>query len=505
MIVERRKSALKNIKWGLLKIFVIQLLPFIIRTVMINTLGVEYLGLNSIFAAIISVLNLGELGFGSAFVYALYKPVSEDNQGEICQLLTFYRKVYRIIGVSIFFVGLLFLPFLNVIISKECPSDINMYILYLIVLSDTAFSYLFSAYKQSLLLAHQRSDIESKFLISINIIMYFFQIIILLFIKSYYIFIITKPMFTIFNNIFISLITKKLYPNLVCCGTINSNLKRDLLSRVGALAGHKIGTTVINSSDSLVISTFLGLTITAIYSNYYMIMNAIIKVMSILVSSTIAGVGNCLVTKDKNENYNLFLVINFGIIFLVTISSACFLNLYQPFMRLWMGEKMLLPWNSIILLVVYYYTWQVRVGVTLFKDAAGLWKADKWKPYVSSIINLTMNILLVNRIGLNGVFISTIICMVFINAPWETYALFTNIFEISIKHFYKKKIYEYIVVCVVLFISFITCQIVIVNNSIIELILKLIVCVISSTLTFIFLNYRNDDFKRFVEFLKESL
>ena len=501
----RTKNAFRNMRWGLLKIIVIQLLPFVIRTVMINTLGVEYLGLNSIFTSIISMLHLGELGFGSAFLYALYKPIAEENHEEVCRLLSFYRKIYRIIGTVIFLIGLTLVPFLHIIISKDCPPDVNLYVLYLIILGDTAASYLFAAYKQSLLLAHQRADIESKISILLNAFLYTLQILLLVVFKNYYIYIVTKPLFTLLNNIIIATVTKRLYPQYVCRGDISKETKKEMFSKVTALAGHKIGTTVISSSGSMVISAYLGLTVAAIHSNYYTIMYAVIKVMSMLISSTIAGVGNSLITRTKEKNFELFSVINFGIVALVTISSACFLNLYQPFMTWWMGEEMLMPWNSVILMVVYYYTWQVRIGVTLFKDAAGLWQADRWKPYVTAVVSLVLNIALVSRIGLDGVFISTIVCMALINAPWETYALFKNVFRMKTGKFYLKKVYEYLVAIAVCVVSYWACGIVTVENLLLEIALKACVCAVSAVTVFVALTFWTQEFKGCVKMAKDIL
>ena len=68
-IIESTKNASRNIFFGvILKIYQI-LVPFLIRTAMIYLMGVQYLGLNSLFTSILQVLNLAELGVGSAMVY----------------------------------------------------------------------------------------------------------------------------------------------------------------------------------------------------------------------------------------------------------------------------------------------------------------------------------------------------------------------------------------------------------------------------------------------------
>ena len=67
----RIKNTKRNIGYGLLQVIVSQLLPFIVRTILIYRFGVSYLGLNSLFTSVLSVLSLMELGFGTAVVYSL--------------------------------------------------------------------------------------------------------------------------------------------------------------------------------------------------------------------------------------------------------------------------------------------------------------------------------------------------------------------------------------------------------------------------------------------------
>ena len=125
--MSRKKNAQRNIVFGVaLRVYRI-LIPFVIRTVMIYTLGVEYLGLNSLFVSIIQVLNLAELGIGSAMVYSMYKPIAENDNKTLCALMALYRKTYRIIGFVIGMCGLGLIPFLKYLIKSDIPANINLY------------------------------------------------------------------------------------------------------------------------------------------------------------------------------------------------------------------------------------------------------------------------------------------------------------------------------------------------------------------------------------------
>ena len=96
---DRTKNAKRNILFGLLnKIFSI-ILPFLTRTFLIQTIGAEYLGVDSLFTSLLQILNLSELGFSSAVVFSMYEPMAHQRTDEICALLNFFRKVYVIIGI----------------------------------------------------------------------------------------------------------------------------------------------------------------------------------------------------------------------------------------------------------------------------------------------------------------------------------------------------------------------------------------------------------------------
>jgi len=83
MKLERSKNAVRNIKAGLFSKIINLFGPFIVRTVFIYTLGAEYLGLNSLFSSILTVLSLSELGFGSAVVFSMYKAIADDDTDTI--------------------------------------------------------------------------------------------------------------------------------------------------------------------------------------------------------------------------------------------------------------------------------------------------------------------------------------------------------------------------------------------------------------------------------------
>ena len=137
------------------------LIPFFRKTVFMWVLGSEYLGLNGLFYSILGTLMFAELGFGTAIICYMYKPVAEDNHELFCAYLHFYRKIYHFVGSFIFIAGLSLLPFLKYLIHGHVPANINLHVLYLLFLTNSAIGYFFFAYRGAIFAAHHRNDIPT--------------------------------------------------------------------------------------------------------------------------------------------------------------------------------------------------------------------------------------------------------------------------------------------------------------------------------------------------------
>lgn len=436
MQIDKVNNASRNIVFGtILKIYQV-LLPFIMRTIMMYTIGVEYLGLNSLFTSVLQVLNLAELGVGSAMVFSMYKPIAEDDTATICALMKLYKHYYRIIGSVILVIGLILTPSIPRLISGSVPYNINIYVLYLLNLSATVLTYWLFAYRNSVLQAHQRNDIASKITIITDSVKYAFQIAALVLFHNYYLYIIFVLFTQVINNVLVAMASRKLYPNYNPCGKLPEEIVNSINGKIKDLFTSKLGHTIVASADTIVISAFLGLTVLAQYQNYYYIMSSIISFMSIIYSSITAGVGNSMLIKTKKQNYGDFKTFTLLVTFVSGLCISCFLNLYQPFMKMWMGNDMLLPYSIVILLCVYFWFYELVMMISVYKDAGGIWHQDRFRPLIAGVVNLILNLVLVRIIGLYGIVLSTIISQVLVSLPWIVRNVHTLIFNNSSKEYF---------------------------------------------------------------------
>lgn len=426
--MDRIKLATKNLFWGVVSKLVGILLPFVMRTIIIYILGTLYLGLDGLFTSLLNVLSLSELGFSSALIFSMYKPIAENDTAAVCALLNFYKKCYRVIGGVIFVLGLCIMPFLRHLISGTYPQDINLPVLYLIYLINTSSGYFLFAYKKALLNAVQRADIESNINTIMMLLRCTIQIIILFVFKNYYLYAVILPVATILNNLIANYMTKRRYPQYLCSGSIDKELRGEIGLKVRGLVYQKIGGVVLTSVDNVVISVFLGLNILAIYENYHYIILAIFGILSVIMRSLKPSVGNALVLEDKEKNYKQFKTLNYLYVWLVSWSVCCLLCLFQPFMRLWVGSSLMLTDDIMLLWVVYFFSYKWFDMLYVYLEAAGIWWESRMVPIIASAVNLVVNIILVQIIGLSGILISTIVSVLFVYNIGYAYTLFRYCF-----------------------------------------------------------------------------
>ena len=492
--IERTKNATRNIIFGvILKAYQI-IVPFLMRTAMIYLMGVQYLGLNSLFTSILQVLNLAELGVGSAMIYSMYKPIAEDDNATICALMKLYKTYYRIIGLVIAVIGCALTPFIPKLISGDVPDNLNIYLLYLLNLGATVLSYWLYAYKNCILQAHQRVDIVSKVSLVTSTIQYALQLLVLWLFKDYYLYVIVLLATQALTNIATAMCADRIYPQFKPKGQIATEEKKAINNRIKDLFTSKIGGIIYDSADTIVISSFLGLTALAIYQNYFYILNAITGLITVVFSACTAGIGNSIVVETKEKNYKDLNKFTFIICWGAGFCAVCLLCLYQPFMELWVGKDLMLSSSAVICFVVYFFVRQLNSLFNTYKDASGMWHEDRFRPLVAALTNLALNLILVQFIGLYGILISTVLAIVCVGMPWLLHDLFTVIFEKKyLVGYLKNLLYYCFIILISCTITYFICTKV--NAGLITtLVIREAICVVLPNLIYLFVYYKRIEF-----------
>lgn len=498
MKIERTKNAARNVAFGMvLRIYALAL-PFVMRTAMIYWLGIEYLGLNSLFTSVLQVLNLAELGVGSAMTFSMYKPIAEDDRDKICALMNLYHFYYRVIGGVVLVGGLVVLPFLPHLIKGSVPPDINIYVLYFLNLAATVLTYWLFAYRNSIFSAYQRTDVVSKVTIVTDTIKYAIQIFVLACFHSYYLYVIAILATQVLNNVSIAYLSRKMYPQYEPKGKVSKEERREINKRISDLFTSKLGGTIVGSADTIVISSFIGLKVLAVYQNYYYIITALSGIVIILFNAVTAGSGNSMVTESKEKNYHDFRKLSWITYWMIGFVICGLFCLYQTLMKVWVGAELMLDDNFVLLFCLYFAGNMTIQLLSVYKNAAGIWHEDRFRPLISGIANLVLNLMMVKFIGLYGIVLSTIISVYLISAPWLLHNVFTLIFPGKFKDYGKDLLTYTVTIIAVTFITSRVCNL-IPDSGFVILLVKTMVCTVVCNGLFLLIYHKSPMFKEVLQ------
>lgn len=404
----RSKNIVLNIASGVGGQVFTSVLQFVCRTIFISLLGATYLGVNGLFSNILSMLSLAELGIGPAIVFSMYKPIAERDEIHIAKLMNFYKSSYRIVAAIVLLIGLGLTPFLEFFIN-DSTGIADLQLIYVLIVLNTVVSYLY-AYKGSMLNADQKAYAVVIIRNIFSVVQNLFQILILIFTCNYLLYLITQIITTYIGNYVLSKYVDRKYPFLLRYRKerVNKSEKRDILKKVQGMMVHKLGGFVLNGTDNLVISKFVGVVAVGLYSNYLLIINMIKAYLTQVTGSLTASVGNLIANESLEKVYGIFRAMLLAYSWIYGFCFICFYVIFQPFICLWIGEQYLLGKSVLFLICINFYLNGYQDCVNTYINATGLFWETRKKPIVECVINLVVSIVLAYKIGLAGVFIGTL-------------------------------------------------------------------------------------------------
>lgn len=414
----RIHQAGKNIIFGYLSNFVILLMNFIQRTVFIMVLGRTLLGVNSIYTNVLNVLSLAELGIGTALNYSLYKPVANKDIEKIKSYMRFYKKAYLSIGAVITVIGIAISPFLKYILKNPGNYSIrDLTVYYFIFLFNTVITY-FVAYKYSLPNAEQKNYIQTNVTTITKIVTVLVQIIILVVTRNFLLYLLAQSFVELAQKIFVSLYLNKMYPYLRDKNVqkLSEEETKVVATKTKALMLHKIGDVARLQTDTIIISSFVNVDTSGVVANYTYIITYVGNFVNIIFSSVVSGFGNLVATESKEKQYQVFKVYRFFACWLFGFGAVGFWHLLTPLIGgLWLDESWVISSTVVTLLAVDFYFKGGRSVLENFKIAAGVFEQDRYLPLIQGGLNLVLSIILVQRIGVAGVYVGTLVSGILAN------------------------------------------------------------------------------------------
>ena len=489
----RVENSIKNIYINIITQIMVILLGFISRKIFIDTLGTEYLGINGLLTNVLSMLSLVECGIGTSIVYNLYKPLAENDKPKIIALVQLYKRIYTVLAILIFLLGMALYPFFNIFIKGE--EKINyLFLVYLIFVIKNVISYL-NAHKWSLINADQKGYVLSRYNLLFNVITTVSRIIILKFTRNYILYLVIELLIIIIQNIWNGRIVKEKKKYYV-----GNEVKEYLKKNVKAIFLHNIGGYCVFGTDNLLISSLVNLKAVGLYSNYTMIINQLSSLITPILNGIGASVGNLIATEDKDKAFQIFNVTYLINFWMYSFSIIFLYNLLEPFIDFWLGKGLLLGRVTFIVILLNFYLTGLRKSISIFKEKAGIFTPDKYAPIIEAAINLIISIILAKRLGLIGIFLGTTISSVSIPIWLQAKIVYNKVFNKSVLVYFKKYLIYLIMTLSAGFITTIVCNKVVMNNEFFTLVFKGIICIIIPNTLYLIVVFKTNEFK-YIKFI----
>ncbi len=498
----RTESSIKNSIFATVMIIIKILITFLAQKIFVLILDAEYLGANGLFTNVIGLLSLAELGIGQAIIFNLYKPIANDDKETVKSLMRLYRKAYNWITAIVAIVGVSLIPFLSLFIG-ETSLDLNFTMVYVLFLLQALASYVLT-YKRSILYAYQENYIVSMIDIVYIFAMNIAQLGVLYITKNYYLYLAIKSVCILIENVVINFIANKKYSFIKDKNIkpLEKEVEKNIFERIKAQTFHRVGAIVINGTDNIIISKFLGLLVSGLYSNYYMILYAVSEVVRQIISALIPSIGSLLIEEDESRSFDIYKKVRFFDFWVTVFSSVSILIIAQSFICLWMGESFLLPFIVLIVLVINQYQKMMRLTNDVFTNAAGICIETKYVPIVESFLNIAFSIILVKTLGLAGVFMGTIISSL---AVWcYTYPKFVykNLLGGKYSDYIKENVTFFLLFVIIAVVTYGLSMTFTISNLWLDVIARVALCLVVPNLILFLIYRKSEEFAYFKSLAK---
>lgn len=430
----RIKKSLLNARVNLIFYVLALFLSFFSRKIFLNCLGADFIGMTNTLYDLLEFLNLAELGIGSAIGYVLYKPLFERDETRINEIISVLGYIYRWIGGIILSAGVVLSLFLPLLFPNNVFDLKIIYFTFYAYLASSLITY-FANYKMSLLAADQKNYVVTAYFQTAMLVRTLLQMGIALYTANYFLWIFIELCSNVARSLILNQKIKHTYPWLK--GDVKNGkalLKKypEVIKYTKQLFVHKIGAFAHFHTIPLLIYTFVSLETVAFYGNYTIIINRISQLINTVFGSTEAGVGNLIAEGNKQKIYLIYKELFSARFLIAGIVSFALLQLTDPFIILWLGDKYVLPPHILWLIILPAFIGYSRGITEQFLFGYGLF-SDTWAPITEICINLTIAIIGGSLWGLPGVLSGSFCSLLVIVGIWKPYFLFKKGLKIKFK------------------------------------------------------------------------
>ena len=499
----RTFKSIRNVIFGIGSKVIMLLLTFVSRAVFIKVLGEELLGINSLYTNILYVLSLAELGFGSAMSYSFYKPLADKDIDKLAALIGFYRRVYTIIAMAVAVIGVSLLPFLDVIINLDKPIE-HLELYYLLFLANAVASYLF-VYKTAIMNADQNNYIINLYSLLTTFLKVVFQIIVLVFLRSFVAYLVIMIISTVLNNVLVSIMTDKMYPYIKNKVNLDIKEKLAIYDNVKSIFVYNVSSTLLDCIDTILISVVISTIAVGYYANYTTVINNVLAFVTILFTAITASVGNLSVNETPEKKYKTYCIMNMIGYGLAAICVTCFYTLIDDLICLWIGKEFVLSEGVLLAFMGTVYIFCTFKPTLAYREAVGLFSKIKYVVLIAAIINASLSFVLGKIIGLSGIIIATIVARGSTMCWYEPIVLHKDYFFCSSKKYFISQIINMLCVALCMFLASTLIKLCNFDNNWFTLVIKGVISLAVVGVVYFIRYFKTEEFRYAIKKVKGAL
>lgn len=434
-----------NAKVNLAFYLLMTVFTFFSRKIFLDRLGADFIGLTGTLQNILGILNLAELGIGSAVSFVLYKPIKQGDKQTISEIISVFGYYYRKIGLVVLGIAVLISLFFPLIFKETVFNYSLIYFAFYAILLSALIGY-FVNFRQILLSADQKKYIVTAYFQTANIVKTVVQILVALYATNLYAWVAIELGFGILYAFILNWKIDQHYPWL------QASVKRGvqeyknypiILAKTKQVFVHKFKDFLLNQSDQILVFAFVSLKMVAYYGNYVMVVSKLTMLFTTTLDGMFASVGNLIAENNHKKIQQVFWELVCVRFYVGGVVVFCVYHLVEPFISLWLGPEYILDQSVLILLMVCTFITLTRGAVDMFNAGYGNY-GDLWAAWVEGGICLIVTIVAASHWGLIGILIGKLAGLLPIVVIWKPIYLYREGFHLPLKAYWKDVTFYYV-------------------------------------------------------------
>lgn len=496
----RTSNAIINSVIGILSAVVTVFLNFAVRIILVRQMGEEINGLHNLFQSIINAMAIIEMGFSTAVVILLYKPIKEGDKERTTSIMFFYKRVYQYIA-GIFAVMCLIVNvfFIDDLVTSSI--GLNIVRMYFFLFSLTFILNYLTYYKRSILFAEQKNRISTGVNAGCELLFRSLQIVSILVWHNYFIFLFLMIAEKLASNMICNAYVNKYHPyiNNTKDVIVSTEIKEAVVAKVKPLFVNQTATSVHQSSKSILVGLLLGnISIVGIFGNYQLIVSTAQLLFSQFGAAFTSGFGNLAVDGNKDGMFHVYRKTVFLLDSIAIIFSVLFVCCIQTFIELAFGAQFLLDSSSVLILMSEMFLFLLSVPVISVQNAMGFHNLDQKHTVAQALFAILLAYIGGKYWGMDGILLGVLVPYTLVTVIHKGIVIYQIAFGKPALDYIKLLIIEFVKATLCVSLSLYVCEFIEIKNLYISLFIKAFVAFIVAIILLLVISIRS-------RYLKETL